>query len=102
LVKACFDCHSNETKWPWYSNVAPFSFFVQKHVDKGRKALNFSEWNLKQRHANESARAVREGWMPLDSYLLIHKEAELSSQQREDLGKSLEAMFGTRKPAKTQ
>lgn len=100
LVRACFDCHSNETKWPWYSNVAPFSFVVQKHVDNGRKYLNFSEWNEEQRFADESARAVLEGWMPLNSYLLLHGEAELSQEERQQLGEALKKMFGMRKPAK--
>ena len=100
LVRACFDCHSNETKWPWYSNIAPFSFFVQEHVDEGRKYLNFSEWNKEQRFADESARAVLEGWMPLDSYLLLHGEAELSQEETRRLGASLKQMFGMRKPAR--
>lgn len=100
MVRACFDCHSNETKWPWYSNVAPFSFLVQNHVDDGRKYLNFSEWNEEQRFADESARAVLEGWMPLSSYLLVHDEAALTVEERQQLGKSLEKMFGMRKPAK--
>ena len=102
LVKACFDCHSNETKWPWYASVAPMSFFVQKHVDEGRRALNFSEWNRNQKHANESARAVLEGWMPLNSYLWLHGEAELTRAEKEALAKSLKDMFGMRKPAKVK
>ena len=54
-ARACFDCHSNETVWPWYSNVAPFSWLVQRDVDKGRKDLNFSEWDRAQEEASESA-----------------------------------------------
>ncbi len=48
-VRACFDCHSNETTWPWYSNVAPVSWLIQRDVDEGRRRLNFSEWNTTRR-----------------------------------------------------
>lgn len=99
-VRACFDCHSNETKWPWYSNVAPMSFFVQGHVDDGRRMLNFSEWNREQKWADETARATLEGWMPLGSYLLLHGEAELNTQETQELAAGFEKMFGMRKPAK--
>ncbi|HEY5650870.1 MAG TPA: heme-binding domain-containing protein, partial [Acidimicrobiia bacterium] len=47
-VAACFDCHSNETEWPWYSNIAPVSWALQRDVDEGREELNFSEWHLEQ------------------------------------------------------
>tara|TARA_R110002096_G_scaffold436021_1_gene665219 strand:+ start:90261 stop:90713 length:453 start_codon:yes stop_codon:yes gene_type:complete len=97
---ACFDCHSNETVWPWYSNVAPMSFFVQKHVDKGRKYLNFSEWDTEQKYGDETARATLEGWMPLDSYLWLHGEADLSEAERAELAEGFSRMFGMRKPAK--
>ena len=70
-VKACFDCHSNEVIWPWYSNIAPFSWSIQNHVDEGRAALNFSEWNRPQ-EGDESAETVREGSMPPQQYLLTH------------------------------
>src|SRR5690606_6317145 len=54
-VIACFDCHSHETRWPWYSNIAPVSFFVQDHVDEGRAMLNFSAWDKPQKYAYETA-----------------------------------------------
>jgi mono/diheme cytochrome c family protein len=63
-VRACFDCHSNETVWPWYSHVAPVSWLVQRDVEHGRRKLNFSEWNRPQEESDESARAVRKGSMP--------------------------------------
>ncbi len=99
-VKACFDCHSNETKWPWYTNVAPFSFFVQGHVDDGRAMLNFSEWDRPQKYGDEAARAVLEGWMPLDSYLWMHDHAKLTEAEQRELAGGFERMFGMRKPAK--
>ena len=79
-VSACFDCHSNETVWPWYSNIAPFSWYIQSHVDEGRQILNFSEWNRPQR-SGEAAEAVREGSMPPLSYTLIHPKARLTDAQ---------------------
>ncbi len=63
-VAACFDCHSNEVKWPWYSNIAPLSWYVQSHVDEGREELNFSEWDLDQDEADEAVETIEEGSMP--------------------------------------
>lgn len=94
-VRACFDCHSNETRWPWYASVAPFSWLVQRHVDHGRDELNFSEWDRPQRHAHEAAEMVREGEMPLSSYLWLHGEAELTEEEEQALLRGLEATFGT-------
>jgi hypothetical protein len=100
-VIACFDCHSNETRWPWYSNIAPVSFFVQDHVEEGRAMLNFSAWDQPQKYSYEAARAVREAWMPLDSYLLLHGQAKLSKADAKELADGFERMFGTEKPAAT-
>jgi mono/diheme cytochrome c family protein len=63
-ARACFDCHSNETIWPWYSNIAPVSWLIEWDVKKGREELNLSEWNRSQKEARESASAVRKGSMP--------------------------------------
>ena len=57
-VRACFDCHSNETVWPWYSNIAPMSWLIQRDVDEGRRKLNYSEWNRGQKEARESAKSL--------------------------------------------
>lgn len=92
-VRACFDCHSNETVWTWYSNVAPMSWLVQRHVDEGRNELNFSEWHLPQ-EADEAAETVRDGSMPTRDYLLTHPEARLSDQELLDLEAGLIATFG--------
>jgi len=93
-VRACYDCHSNETKWPWYSHIAPVSWLVQNHVDEGRGKLNFSEWGRPQEGA-EAVEAVQEGEMPLRSYLLTHPEARLSPAEYEALVRGLAATFGS-------
>ncbi|HVF91101.1 MAG TPA: heme-binding domain-containing protein [Blastocatellia bacterium] len=87
LRRACLDCHSNQTRWPWYSNVAPASWFVIDHVNHGRRHLNFSTWAERGRPERielleEINKTVRSGSMPLDSYTLLHPEARLSEQER--------------------
>jgi len=84
---ACYDCHSYETKYPWYSNVAPISWWVKQHINEGREHLNYNLYGSyspkKQAHkVEESIEAIRDGWMPLDSYTWNHPEARLSPQQR--------------------
>lgn len=90
LKRACYDCHSNETRWPWYSNVAPASWFVTDHVDHGRKHLNFSDWAQAGRHAekqnvdaqlDEIIKEVQARNMPLGSYLILHPKAKLSDTE---------------------
>ena len=83
LRRACYDCHSNETVWPWYSRIAPVSWVIARDVHEGRAALNFSTWNQlstkKQAEAmNESWEEVAEGKMPTWFYLALHPEARLS------------------------
>lgn len=63
-VWACFDCHSNETVWPWYSNIAPASWLLQYDVDEGRREVNYSEWDQPQRESRESAETIQQGTMP--------------------------------------
>lgn len=92
-VTTCFDCHSNETAWPWYSNVAPLSWLLQRHVDEGRDDLNFSEWGTDQ-EADEIVESVRDGGMPTWDYLLLHPDARLSDADREALIDGLTATFG--------
>jgi Haem-binding domain len=92
-VRACFDCHSNETVWPWYSNVAPLSWLVQRDVVEGREELNFSEWDRPQ-EGDESAETVREGTMPPSSYLLTHPDARLTDAELATLTDGLAATFG--------
>jgi len=90
LRNACYDCHSYETRWPWYGHVAPVSWWLRSHISDARDVLNFSEWpqNDPQKAArklNHIGDSVRDGDMPLPSYLKIHTEARLTEHQRETL-----------------
>ena len=91
-VRACFDCHSNQTVWPWYSNIAPISWLVQRDVDEGRRKTNFSEWDRPQKEAHESAKTVRKATMPPWYY----PWAKLSPAERQTLIRGLEATLGTK------
>jgi hypothetical protein len=87
LRRACYDCHSNETVWPWYSRIAPVSWLVARDVHEGREELNFSTWNRLETKDqveafHESWEEVEEGEMPLWFYLPAHPEARLSAQDR--------------------
>jgi len=87
---ACYDCHSYETKYPWYSEIAPVSWIVQDHIREGREHINFSEWGnrgkAKRAHAlEEMAEETLEGEMPLKGYVLIHEEANLTEDQKRQL-----------------
>lgn len=84
-VRACYDCHSNQSKWPWYSNIAPVSWLVAHDVEEGRSELNFSRWDVKQRHIKDAAEEVLEGEMPMWEYLLVHPEAKLSADEQAQL-----------------
>jgi hypothetical protein len=83
LNRACRDCHSNETRWPWYSNVAPVSWWVIDHVNHGRSHFNYSEWSRYDRDESarllkESCRMARNGMMPLRDYTRMHRDATLT------------------------
>ena len=95
-VRACFDCHSNQTRWPWYSNVAPISWLVSRDVSEGRRHLNFSQWNTPQRHAKDAANEVKHGDMPMWIYLPLHADARLSDTEHAQLIDGLTATFGTK------
>lgn len=87
LQESCYDCHSHETRWPWYSRIAPMSWLVEKDVDEGREHLNFSKWEdlptKKQvEHMEEIWEEVDEGEMPLWFYLPLHPEARISASDR--------------------
>lgn len=84
-VRACFDCHSNETVWPWYTNVAPASWLIQHDVEEGRSQLNFSEWDKPQREARNAGREVQRGNMPDPKYLPLHPTARLTDQEKQAL-----------------
>jgi Haem-binding domain len=92
LVKrACFDCHSNETVWPWYSYVAPVSWLVYRDTMEGRSRLNFSDWNRGfQPGSGEMTRIIQEGEMPPAIYLPLHKDAQLTAAEKQQLITGLE------------
>jgi hypothetical protein len=87
LKRACYDCHSNQTNWPWYSYLAPASWFVVRHVNHGRGDLNFSEWPAFDFEAQELTMSdiheqIEHEEMPLSSYLLLHPGARLTGDDR--------------------
>ena len=92
-ASACFDCHSNETRWPWYSHVAPASWIVQSDVFRGREALNFSEWSRFQNGGSAAAGSVSEGEMPPALYLPLHPSARLDRAQKARLIAGFSMMF---------
>lgn len=96
--RACFDCHSNETVWPWYSNIAPVSWLIYNDVSEGREHYNLSEWDIhptlpedegegeEHQHGSDVVEHVLlSGEMPPASYLLLHPEARLSEVERQKL-----------------
>ena len=90
LKNACYDCHSNETKYPNYAYIAPISWAVKDHINEGRKYLNFSEWgsynnDLKKNAVEKTISNVHDLQMPLPSYIGYHPEANLTTKQREAL-----------------
>lgn len=97
LRRACYDCHSNETAWPWYSHVVPASWLVAHDVKEGREHLNFSEWGTmpaeKQAHAlEEIVEEVEKGAMPLANYVRLHPEAKVNEADLAALRRWAEAI----------
>lgn len=91
LKNACYDCHSNETKYPWYAYVAPVSWLVSRDTWMGREHLNFSEWESyskmdKAKQLADIIEYVENGTMPMSIYILMHPEAKLTMRQRELIG----------------
>jgi hypothetical protein len=93
-VRACFDCHSNETVWPWYSFVAPASWLIEHDVEEGRDELNFSQFDRPQRHAKDAAAELREGEMPPAIYLPLHASARLTESEKQELVAAFVSLFG--------
>ena len=91
-VRACFDCHSNESVWPWYSNIAPASWLVQSDVYRARTVLNFSTWDVPQFGASEAAEMVLAGEMPPAKYRLLHRSANLTAAETSQLAQGLSAL----------
>lgn len=97
--RACFDCHSNRTKWPWYSHVAPISWRIQTHVVEGREHLNFTAFDPASESmadaAGEAGEAVQKGEMPPADYLLAHPEARLTAAEKAALVAGLDRTFAS-------
>ena len=90
IRNGCYDCHSNESKYPWYSNVQPIAWFLKDHIDEGRKELNFSTFATyepkRQAHKLfEAVEMIEKGEMPLDSYILAHPEAKYTEEQKQEV-----------------
>jgi hypothetical protein len=87
LKNACYDCHSNNTIYPWYSNIQPFGWWLASHIRRGKTELNFSEFGNYSSYKQRSklfavAKSIEDGTMPFSSYTLIHKNARLTKEQK--------------------
>lgn len=95
--RACYDCHSNETRWPWYSNIAPLSWRMFHHVEEGREHLNFSAFDPSNEKvadaAGEAGESVTKQSMPPADYLFAHPEARLTSAERQFLAAAFDSTF---------
>tara|TARA_R110002049_G_scaffold25568_1_gene89734 strand:+ start:1028 stop:1483 length:456 start_codon:yes stop_codon:yes gene_type:complete len=90
LQVSCYDCHSNNTQYPWYNRVQPIAWFLEDHIKEGKAELNFNEWDsLSSRRKTSKLRSIikqiESGEMPLDSYTLIHKDAKFSEAETEEI-----------------
>lgn len=93
-ARACFDCHSYNTRWPGYSHVAPFSWVVQHNVDSARTVMNFSDWTRSWDLSHQAVSSVLGREMPPRQYLLMHPDAELTDAETLELAKGLQRTFG--------
>ena len=90
LDRSCLDCHTSRTAWPWYTNIAPVSWWTVDHVREGQRELNFSLWGTyeprrQRRKLHEICTEVESGAMPLPSYLIMHRDAKMSPQDVQTL-----------------
>jgi hypothetical protein len=90
-VRACFDCHSNASVWPWYSYVAPASWVLRADIDYAHREMNLSRWDQPQPGARNAVDQVQQGDMPLPLFTLVHPEARLSPTERAELIQGLDA-----------
>jgi hypothetical protein len=100
LRRSCYDCHSNQTQWPWYGQVAPFSWAVARDIELGRRQLNFSEWGdyypvTRKRKLQWMGRALQREDMPPLSYRMIHPASRLSPQDRAQLQRWIDTELGS-------
>lgn len=93
-ARACFDCHSNETVWPWYSNIAPLSWLVQHDVVEGRERLNFSEWGQRRQETDDLFKVIESSEMPPQQFLILHPEARLTTAEKQLLIQGFQATLG--------
>lgn len=106
--RACYDCHSNKTVWPWTASIAPLSWLVVSDVNEGRDKLNFSQWDRPNLEAgergegNEAGETVTDGSMPPASYLLMHPDAKLTPAERETLAAGLDETLRNDPPVQGQ
>ena len=99
--RACADCHSNETKYPWYSNIAPISWLIAHDIDEGREKMNVSMIGIQKKNKlKDAADEVKEGEMPIPPYLIAHPEARLSDAEKKELASGLEKTFGVEEEKK--
>jgi len=94
FFRACKDCHSHETTWPWYGSIAPASWLLQRDVEEGRSHFNVSRWGQGKQDADEAASMVRKGEMPPWFYLPAHPEARLTDSEKQELIRGFVATFG--------
>ncbi|MFN8629073.1 MAG: heme-binding domain-containing protein [Chloroflexota bacterium] len=94
-ARACFDCHSNATVWPWYTNIAPVSWITQRHVNEGRSKVNFSTWGTGRQEAEHVGRQISSGEMPPWDYLLMHPSAQLTYEEKAQLIQGLQKTLGS-------
>ncbi len=96
MENACYGCHSNEVEWPWYSNIAPISWAITDHVDKGRGKVNYSEFGTSAEEADETIEEILDGSMPPGYFTSfgLHPEANLSDAEIDDLVAGLRATPG--------
>ena len=97
MIKACYDCHSDKVRYPWYYEIAPLSWTIASHIKSGREAINFSRWkdiptDIKQKRLDRAIHTVGISMMPLPSYTWIHKDAKLTPKEKETLKSYFESL----------
>ncbi|MDD5559277.1 heme-binding domain-containing protein [Candidatus Methylomirabilis sp.] len=100
FFRACGTCHSNEVAWPWYGYIAPVSWFIQHDIDKGRAALNVSEWGRAEGNSGDSAETVQNGSMPPSTYGILHPSVRLATPEKQAFIQGLVATFGSKDESK--
>lgn len=97
IKTSCYDCHSNNTQYPWYNKIQPAAWFLENHINEGKAELNFSEWgSLSNRRKASKLRSIikqiESDKMPLDSYMLIHRDAIFSDDERKEVIDFMQAL----------